>query len=95
MHSALHVADLRYKGGITSYVDVLLAKRNLFDAEFSLSTTQRFHLVSIVQLYRALGGGWFSDKDAPSSIPIPVVSDNKIDDKRTFERVTDPKMISQ
>ena len=95
LYSALHVADLRYKGGITSYVDVLLAKRNLFDAEFSLSTTQRFHLVSIVQLYRALGGGWLPDKDAPSSIPIPVVSDNKIDDKRTFERVTDPKMISQ
>ena len=58
LHSALHVADLRYQGGITSYVDVLLAKRTLFDAEFSLSATQRLHLVSIVQLYNALGGGW-------------------------------------
>lgn len=58
LHSALHVADLRYQGGITSYVDVLLAKRNLFDAEFSLSAAQRFHLVSVVQLYKALGGGW-------------------------------------
>ncbi|MEI2802773.1 MAG: TolC family protein [Trichococcus flocculiformis] len=58
LHSALRVANLRYEGGITSYVDVLLAKRNLFDAEFSFSATQRFHLVSIVQLYKALGGGW-------------------------------------
>ena len=58
LHSALHVANLRYQGGITSYVDVLLAKRNLFDAEFSLTATQRFHLISIVQLYKALGGGW-------------------------------------
>ncbi|MBX3615535.1 efflux transporter outer membrane subunit [Nitrosomonas sp.] len=58
LHSALHVANLRYQGGITSYVDVLLAKRTLFDAEFSLSATQRLHLVSIVQLYNALGGGW-------------------------------------
>jgi outer membrane protein, multidrug efflux system len=58
LRSALHVADLRYMGGITSYVDVLLAKRNLFDAEFSLTETHRLHLVSIVQLYRALGGGW-------------------------------------
>lgn len=58
LRSALHVANLRYEGGITSYVDVLLAKRNLFDAEFSLTATHRFHLVSVVQLYRALGGGW-------------------------------------
>ncbi|ARO87286.1 transporter [Nitrosospira lacus] len=58
LRSALHVADLRYKGGITSYVDVLLAKRNLFDAEFALTATRRFHLVSVVQLYKALGGGW-------------------------------------
>ncbi len=61
LRSALHVADLRYMGGITSYVDVLLAKRDLFDAEFSLTETHRLHLVSIVQLYRALGGGWNSD----------------------------------
>jgi multidrug efflux system outer membrane protein len=58
LRSALRVADARYKGGITSYVDVLLAKRNLFNAEFALTATHRLHLVSIVQLYRALGGGW-------------------------------------
>jgi len=58
LESALHVADLRYKGGITSYVDVLLAKRNLFQAKFSHTEAHRLHLVSIVQLYRALGGGW-------------------------------------
>ncbi|KIO50501.1 transporter [Nitrosospira sp. NpAV] len=58
LRSALRVADLRYKGGITSYVDVLLAKRALFDAEFALTATRRFHMVSVVQLYKALGGGW-------------------------------------
>ncbi|PXW83872.1 multidrug efflux system outer membrane protein [Nitrosomonas sp. Nm84] len=91
LHSALYIADLRYKGGITSYVDVLLAKRNLFDAEFSLSATQRFHLVSIVQLYRALGGGWLPENSS-SAVPVSV---NSIEDRRTFERVADPKMISQ
>jgi multidrug efflux system outer membrane protein len=50
---------------ITSYVDVLLAKRNLFDAEFALTATHRFHLVSVVQLYKALGGGWFSGLSVP------------------------------
>lgn len=68
LHSALHVADLRYQGGITSYVDVLLAKRTLFDAEFSLSATQRLHLVSIIQLYNALGGGWSPESDSDHDI---------------------------
>ncbi|MGD9852836.1 MAG: efflux transporter outer membrane subunit [Nitrospirales bacterium] len=58
LRSALHLASLRYKGGITSYIDVLIAKRNLFDAELALTDTHRLHLVSVVQLYKALGGGW-------------------------------------
>jgi len=58
LRSALRLANLRYRGGVTSYIDVLIAKRNLFDAELSLADTHRLHLVSIVQLYKALGGGW-------------------------------------
>ena len=61
LQSALELANLRYEGGVTNYVDVLLAKRLLFDAELSLTETHRLHLVSIVQLYKALGGGWASD----------------------------------
>ncbi len=40
---------------------MLIVQRNLFDAELSLASTHRFHLVSIVQLYKALGGGWSHD----------------------------------
>lgn len=58
LRSALRLANLRYHGGVTSYIDVLIAKRNLFDAELSLTETHRLHLVSVVQLYKALGGGW-------------------------------------
>jgi multidrug efflux system outer membrane protein len=58
LRSALHLAELRYRGGLANYLDVLTAKRNLFDAELSLTATRRLHLVSIVQLYKALGGGW-------------------------------------
>jgi outer membrane protein, multidrug efflux system len=58
LRSALRLATLRYRGGVTSYIDVLIAKRSLFDAELSLTETHRLHLVSIVQLYKALGGGW-------------------------------------
>jgi len=58
LQSALHLADLRYKGGISNYLEVLTAKQSLFNAELSLASTRRLQLVSIVQLYRALGGGW-------------------------------------
>ncbi len=58
LQSALHLADLRYRGGLANYLDVLTAKRSLFDAELALAATRRLHLVSVVQLYKALGGGW-------------------------------------
>ena len=39
LKSALHLADLRYKGGISNYLDVLTARRSLFDAELSLAAS--------------------------------------------------------
>jgi outer membrane protein, multidrug efflux system len=63
LQSALRLANLRYKGGLANYLDVLIAQRNLFDAELSLAATRRLHLVSIVQLYKALGGGWLPEVD--------------------------------
>jgi multidrug efflux system outer membrane protein len=58
LRSALRLANLRYKGGLANYLDVLIAQRSLFEAELALTGTHRLHLVSIVQLYKALGGGW-------------------------------------
>ena len=58
LKGALRRANLRYKGGLASYLDVLIAQRNLFDAELALATTRRLYLTSVVQLYKALGGGW-------------------------------------
>lgn len=70
LRSALHLADLRYRGGLANYLDVLIAQRNLFEAELSLTATRRLHLVSIVQLYKALGGGW-TPEDVADSRPGP------------------------
>lgn len=63
LRSALRLANLRYQGGLANYLDVLIAQRSLFDAELALAATHRLHLVSVVQLYKALGGGWSPDKD--------------------------------
>lgn len=58
LQSALKLAELRYKGGLANYLDVLVARRDLFQAELSWTSTRRFHLASVIQLYKALGGGW-------------------------------------
>jgi multidrug efflux system outer membrane protein len=43
---------------VTSYLEVLDNERQLFEAELELSRAQRDELLAVVQLYRALGGGW-------------------------------------
>ncbi|MGH7164646.1 MAG: efflux transporter outer membrane subunit [Nitrospiraceae bacterium] len=58
LQSALTLADKRYRGGFASYLDVLTAQRDLFQAELGLASTRQQNLVSVVQLYKALGGGW-------------------------------------
>ena len=52
------LSTLRYRGGLDSYLQVLDAERNLFQGQLALAQLRRQELVSIVQLYRALGGGW-------------------------------------
>jgi multidrug efflux system outer membrane protein len=63
LQSALKLAELRYKGGLANYLEVLVARRNLFEAELALTSTHRLYLVSVVQLYKALGGGWSPDME--------------------------------
>jgi multidrug efflux system outer membrane protein len=52
------LAYLRYVGGVDTLLNALDADRDLFDAELNLAQTRRDELVSVVQLYKALGGGW-------------------------------------
>ncbi len=52
------LAYARYQGGVDTLLNALDADRDLFDAELSLAQTKRNELLSLVQLYKALGGGW-------------------------------------
>jgi multidrug efflux system outer membrane protein len=52
------LAHLRYEGGVDTLLNALDADRDLFSAELNLTQTKRDELVSVVQLYKALGGGW-------------------------------------
>lgn len=55
---AATTAKDRYEGGMTSYLEVLYNEQELFSAELQLAQARRSELLSVIQLYRALGGGW-------------------------------------
>jgi multidrug efflux system outer membrane protein len=54
----LELSNARYYNGYVSYLEVLEVERSLFNAELSLSELTQNQLSAMVQLYRALGGGW-------------------------------------
>jgi multidrug efflux system outer membrane protein len=65
----LELAELRYRGGVSAYLEVLDAQRSLFSAELDEAATIGNHLVSLVRLYKALGGGW-----PPAPEPPPTTT---------------------
>ncbi len=58
------LADLRYRNGVTIYVEVLLAQQQTFESELQYSQANRNVYEAVVNLYTALGGGW---EPAPAS----------------------------
>ena len=66
LKDSLRLADLRYRNGYSSYLEVLSAQRDLLQAESGLIDTKRAHLSAVVSIYKALGGGW----DNPSSLAV-------------------------
>lgn len=56
--STLDLAQLQYLNGVIGYMDLLDAQRGYLDAQISLSNAVRDKQISLVNLYKALGGGW-------------------------------------
>jgi outer membrane protein, multidrug efflux system len=55
---ASRLSDIRYRGGASSYLEVLDSNTRTYAAELTLVTAQLNELLDYIQLYRALGGGW-------------------------------------
>lgn len=55
---AAQLSEMRYKGGATSYLEVLTSETNYFTAELGLAQAQLNELTALVAIYRNLGGGW-------------------------------------
>lgn len=58
LSDSTNLSTLRYKGGLDSYLQVLDSQRSEFSGELTLAQLRKNELLAIVQLYRALGGGW-------------------------------------
>jgi outer membrane protein, multidrug efflux system len=55
---AATLSRLRYDTGLANYLEILIADQQLFDQELLLARARGAQLNSVVQFYRALGGGW-------------------------------------
>jgi len=58
LQESVRLSEMRYRGGTTTYLEVLDGQRSLFNAELTLAQARGSEYQSLVQLYRALGGGW-------------------------------------
>jgi multidrug efflux system outer membrane protein len=68
----------RYMAGKASYNDVLDAQQPLFTAQSALAQTRRDQLLAVVQLYKALGGGW---QHSPDRQEPPVAQETEVSPK--------------
>jgi multidrug efflux system outer membrane protein len=66
LQNTVDTSLVRYRGGITTYLEVLDGQRSLFTAELALAQARGNEYQSLVQLYKALGGGW----QVTNSLPI-------------------------
>ncbi len=64
---AVRLANLRYISGLSAYFEVLESQQQLFPAEITLAQTRRNQLIAVVDLYRALGGGWKAEALGPAT----------------------------
>jgi multidrug efflux system outer membrane protein len=67
---ATELANVRYEGGVTSYLEVLYNEQELFAAELNLAQARLDELLTVVQLYRALGGGWQDWPAGSTGVPV-------------------------
>lgn len=59
----LSLANIRYDNGEVDYLNVIDAQTKLFNSQIDLAQAQGDHLISYIDLYKSLGGGWITNAD--------------------------------
>lgn len=70
LQDSVDTSLLRYRGGITTYLEVLDGQRSLFESELALAQARGNEYQSLIQLYKALGGGWQEVVQTPNGLPL-------------------------
>lgn len=70
------LAWLRYDNGYTSYIEVLDSERSLFNSQLQLAQTQAQLYFAMINLYKAIGGGWENEADRLSVQPVVDLTEN-------------------
>lgn len=66
----LRLANLRFRSGVISYLEVLDAQRQLLSAQLDLNASEVNQRLATVQLYKALGGGWNAAEPVATRAPM-------------------------
>jgi outer membrane protein, multidrug efflux system len=76
---AVDLAIDRYEGGVSSYLEVTTNQNSLFPAQLNLAAVRAQRYLALINLYRALGGGWQVPKEeaAPPPASVPAVAPAK------------------
>lgn len=74
LRDAVRLARIRYGGGVSSYLEVLDTETRLFDAELSRVLAAAGERVVVVQLYKALGGGWQVGSPVDGTVPAALTT---------------------
>jgi multidrug efflux system outer membrane protein len=64
-------ARLRYENGYTSFIEVLDAERSLFNSQLQYTQSQQVQLQAMINVYKAMGGGWVVEADKMTSANSP------------------------
>jgi multidrug efflux system outer membrane protein len=76
--NAVRLSRMRYLDGLSSYVEVLDALQRLYPAQLALAQTEVNRRIVIIQLYKALGGGWkLTEAEFMTACCSPVVQNNQ------------------
>jgi len=86
--NASRLSRARYDDGVTPYLEVLDVERSLFQAELGETSAKKSYLTAIVDLYKALGGGWCVDK----KVPIQTKQNKGDEAKKTNKAVSEKKI---
>lgn len=67
LHDIHHLELGRHEGGYSSYIDVLNTEQDLYNAEITQARNQRDIYIALIQIYKAMGGGWLISQDTDTS----------------------------